>query len=874
MTSPGDRGAGGRRGPDRSTRDAMTRRVKGSGPARVRSGVNEAAAEPRLRNDTPSASWFTRVTGGGAKRPKKRKPSDGDTSSKLTTKGMVLRADASMRAPLSSYEADLQAERAAAQARAKEKAQARQEHQEHQERNRDRRDAAGHQIRRTEPKSKMPAPKGKPRDDKPAPQSAAKKQVPRLRSYYRPDAPQGTGGGGGGRTSGRQPPRRPAPAPKKSGSLLHTAFYWLSVSTLWFTIAIGCLLFYYAMSLPDTSGLWNAARTPSMSILADDGEALSHRGDLHGGMVMASDLPAYVPQAVIATEDQRFFWHFGIDPIGLMRAAYQNLRAGYVVQGGSTLTQQLAKNVFLTSDRTFSRKIQEMLLAVWLEARYSKEQILTLYLNRVYFGGGAYGIEGASERFFKKPAHELSLPEAAMLAGLLKAPSHYSPTNNLSRARARAAIVLDNMLNAGFITSADKQYALAHPASLEGYSASGSINYFVDWVADVLPAYTGEQNTDLMVRTTIDPVMQKAAEDVVAELLQSEGDALNVSQAAVIAMTPDGAVRAMVGGRSYGQSQFNRAVQAQRQPGSAFKPFVYLTAMERGLTPDTVRIDRPVTYGTWSPSNYTDRYSGSMTLTRALSDSINTVAVQLANEVGIRNVIRTAQRLGIQETLPPNLSLALGTCDVNLLELTAAYATFANGGYGVIPHSIEDVHTRDGVEIYRRQGSGLGRVMNENVMGEMNHMMSSVMETGTGRKAALAGRPTAGKTGTSQDFRDAWFIGYSADIVVGVWVGNDNRTPMNKVTGGGLPAKIWHAFMERTQTNVAVSKLPGQYPFNGVATARPAGDGTVPVEQAPAPGDKRNWEEPGFFERLFGTSSRNEGGDGEGGIRPQHDPSR
>jgi len=848
----------------------MTRRVNGLGNIRVGVGVNSEAAEPRLGRDAPEPSWFARVTGTGPKRPQKRKSSGGSAQSKVTTKGMVLKADASMRAPLSSYDHDTEEEQERARAKARER-------HERQEKNKNRRDAAGKQIRRVEPKVSKGKEKPKEKAERPSKEAGGKKLPPRLRSYYRPEPPGGSGGrdaknNGGNRNGTRNVPRRAAPSSKKSGGFIHGLFYWSSVIVLWFAIGIGCLLFYYAMSLPDTSGLWNAARAPSLSILADDGEALSHRGDLHGGMVLASDLPAYVPQAVIATEDQRFYWHFGVDPIGLARAAYQNFRAGYIVQGGSTLTQQLAKNVFLTSDRTLSRKIQEMLLAVWLEARYSKEQILTLYLNRVYFGGGAYGVEGASERFFKKPARELSLSEAAMLAGLLKAPSHYSPTNNLARARARAAIVLDNMLRTGFITQADEQYALAHPASLEGYSASGSINYFVDWVADVLPAYTGEQNTDLVVRTTIDPSMQKAAEDVVAGLLNAEGAAQNVTQAAIVAMTPDGAVRAMVGGRSYGQSQFNRAVQAQRQPGSAFKPFVYLTAMEYGLTPDTTRIDQPVSYGTWSPSNYTDRFSGPMTLTRAFSESINTIAVQLANEVGIRNVIRTAQRLGIQETLPPNLSLALGTCDVNLLELTSAYATFANGGYGVIAHSIEDVHTRDGDEIYRRQGSGLGRVMSEEVMGEMNHMLSAVMETGTGRKAALAGRPTAGKTGTSQDFRDAWFIGYSADLVVGVWVGNDNRAPMKKVTGGGLPAKIWHAFMERTQKNVTASALPGRYPFNTVAPAARGDENTVPAEQAPAPDAKRDWEEPGFFERLFGTSSRVDGR--QGGLRPAHDPSR
>ncbi len=658
-----------------------------------------------------------------------------------------------------------------------------------------------------------------------------------------------------------RPPRRPRaerPRRKSGGSIIGSLFYWALVLSLWGAIGIGGLLFYFAMTLPDTSGLYDVAHTPSLSILAADGEALSHRGDLLGGRVALADMPSYLPEAVIATEDERFYWHFGIDPIGLFRALYQNYRAGTVVQGGSTITQQLAKNVFLKPDRTIERKIKEMLLAIWLEARYSKAQILTLYLNRVYFGGGAYGVEGASERYFKKSARELTLSEAAMLAGLLKAPSHYSPTNDLALARSRAHIVLDNMVRAGYITAAQAAAANAHPASLEGYSASGSINYFVDWVADVLPGFAGEPNTDLVVRTTIDPDMQRVAEDVVAKIMTTEGAKVGATQVALVAMTPDGAVRAMVGGRSYAQSQFNRAVQARRQPGSAFKPFVYLTAMEHGLTPETIRVDRPVSYGGWSPSNYSGRFEGEMTLRHALAESVNTVAVQVAQEVGVQNIIRTAHRLGIQETLPPNLSLALGTCDVNLLELTAAYAAFANGGSGVIPHGIDEVTTRDGDQIYQRAGSGLGSVMSATALSEMNNMLQAVMQEGTGRKATLADRPDAGKTGTSQDYRDAWFMGFTHDLVVGVWVGNDNRAPMKKVTGGGLPATIWHEFMVRTQTGIPVADLPGSY--------RPQLAGPeISQEQQPAateggdadPNRKREWEEPGFFERLFGASRNN-----------------
>jgi penicillin-binding protein 1A len=655
-----------------------------------------------------------------------------------------------------------------------------------------------------------------------------------------------------------------APGPARRRVRRRRRPLWLRLLSFSLTASVIAGALLVLITLPKLNHAMEAgpARTLAITVLDNEGNEIGSRGGTMAPVVPIGELPPYLIKAFVDTEDQRFYSHHGIDLRGIARATLVNIRAGGFVEGGSTITQQLAKNVFLTSERTMSRKIQEMLLAIWLEARYSKAQILTLYLNRVYFGGGAYGIEGASERFFKKSARDLTLPEAAMLAGLLKAPSHYSPTNNLDRARARAAIVLDNMLREGFITEGDEQYALAHPASLEGYSASGSINYFVDWVADVLPAYTGEPNTDLTVRTTIDPAMQKAAEEIVARVLAAEGNKFNVTQAALVAMTPDGAVRAMVGGKSYAQSQFNRAVQAQRQPGSAFKPFVYLTAMEQGLTPETVRVDRPVSYGNWSPSNYSDRFSGSMTLATALAKSVNTVAVQVAQEVGIRNVVRTAQRLGIQETLPANLTLALGTCDVNLLELTAAYAAFANGGYGVLPHGIEEVHTREGDEVYLRQGSGLGRVMDERSMSEMNYMLQAVMTNGTGRKAAIAGRQTAGKTGTSQDFRDAWFVGYSADLVVGVWVGNDDRAPMKKVTGGGIPAEIWHDFMERTQTNQVVAALPGQYPFDAdtaSTTSRDGGDedgSSGSAQNQNADKDRpREWEEPGFFERLFGAGS-------------------
>lgn len=696
--------------------------------------------------------------------------------------------------------------------------------------------------KKSAPKKATPRPAAPPRKPAAKKSPARKPSSPRLSAADRPGAP----------------------ARRGSRSHVGNILYGAVVLCLWGMIAFGALLFWYGLNLPDTSGLYNTRHTPSISIIATDGEVLSHRGDLTGGFTSVAELPPHVPQAVLATEDRRFYWHFGIDPIGLARAVAVNWRAGAYVQGGSTITQQLAKNIFLKPERTISRKIEEMVLAVWLELRFSKDEILTLYLNRVYFGGGAYGLEAASERYFRKPARALTLPEAAMLAGLLKAPSRYSPTNDIDLARERARIVLQNMVEAGYITPGEMQLASTAPANLHGYASRGSINYFVDWIAEALPDYAGRPDTDVHVMATIDPDLQRAAERVIGEMLASQGAELDVSQSALVAMTPDGAVRAMVGGRSYAQSQFNRAVQARRQPGSAFKPIVYLTAMERGFSPESVRIDRPVTYGGWSPANYSGRFEGEMTLRTALAKSTNTVAAQLAHEVGIRNVVSTARRLGLQDDLPANLSLALGTGSVNLLELTAAYAAFANGGYGVIPHGIEEVRAENGEELYRRQGSGIGRIADPRSIAYMNDMLKAVMIYGTGRNSTLPDRPVAGKTGTSQDFRDAWFVGYSADLVVGVWVGNDDGKPMKQVTGGALPAKIWNVFMTRTQAGVPVAQLPDTVPVE--VAARDA-LGPVAADTAPSAPDSYEWEQPGFFERLFGI-----GGGSSGAERPLLQP--
>ncbi len=508
-----------------------------------------------------------------------------------------------------------------------------------------------------------------------------------------------------------------------------------------------------------------------------------------------------------------------------------------VAQGASTITQQLAKNLFLTQERTVHRKLQEMLLALWLERKFSKTQILELYLNRVYFGSGAYGIEQASQRYFGKSAKQMSLPEAALLAGLVKSPSRLAPTRNFDGAEQRAHIVLAAMADVGFISRASEKVALAHPPHIAAQAGNGSINYVADWVMDAINDVLGHVDEDLVVRTTIDSGLQAGAEQALVEELAQKGAKNGVSQGALVAMTPGGAVRAMIGGRNYGESQFNRAVAAKRQPGSAFKPFVYLTALEHGLTPDSVRQDAPIKIGGWQPENYRHEYYGPVTLTKALALSLNTVSVRLTMEFSPAAVIRTAYRLGIASKLEPNASIALGTSEVSPLELVSAYAPFANGGLAVVPHVIERISASNGKILYARNDQPLGRIIEARYVTMMNEMMAQTLTIGTAHKAALPGWPAAGKTGTSQDFRDAWFIGYTAHLVTGVWLGNDDGTPTKKVTGGGLPVEIWSRFMRGAHQGVPVAALPGPPPgvlsglFSGNAPVRQT-DGMAPVQAA------------------------------------------
>jgi penicillin-binding protein 1A len=544
-------------------------------------------------------------------------------------------------------------------------------------------------------------------------------------------------------------------------------------------------------------------------LLDAKGRQIARRG-IDGGMpVTLSDLPIFVPQAVIATEDRRFYSHFGVDPWGLGRAMWVNFEAGRVLQGGSTITQQLAKNLFLEPERTMTRKVQEALLAVYLEMSFTKDEILALYLNRVYFGAGAYGIDAASRRYFNKPASKLTMIEAAILAGLLKAPTRYSPVNGIELAQQRATLVLDAMVAAGFISAAEKDDAMRTRPKLATAPTIQGNQYFADWVMERLPHFVGRPQVDLVVQTTLDLELQRVAEAAVQTTLRDKGPGTGAEQGALIAMSTTGAVRAMVGGRSYMQSEFNRATLARRQPGSAFKPFVFLTAIENGRTPASRVVDAAVTYRGWTPENFDEKHEGEVSLTQALSRSINTVAVRLCLELGPENVRATARRLGITSGLNSVPSLALGTSEVTLTELTNAYLPFATEGRGAIAHGIISVRTVSGEVLYSRRGSGPGQVIDPAAAGAMNRMLSEAMRTGTGKSAALSSHPAAGKTGTSQQFRDAWFIGYTAQLVTGVWVGNDAARPMKKVTGGTIPAAIWKTFMETATAKDPVVALPG-----------------------------------------------------------------
>ncbi len=616
------------------------------------------------------------------------------------------------------------------------------------------------------------------------------------------DAPPAKRGKAPPKTSRKAPRRKPSR--RWPGRLFRWGLKWAVVAAIWGAIAAAGLVAYYAHDLPDIEDAVAVKRRPAVSVLTAEGSLLAAVGDLYGEPVRVQELPPHVPRAMLAIEDRRFYRHFGVDPLGLIRAAIANARAGRVVQGGSTITQQVAKNLFLAPDRTLKRKVQELLLALWLEHRFTKDQILTLYLNRVYLGAGTYGVDAAARRYFGRTARTLGPYEAAMLAGLLKAPSRFNPLNNPEAAAARTRVVLAAMVDAGFLESADvKPSPAAARALAAGAERPG--RHFVDWVLEQVPDFAVPADRDLVITTTLDLRLQAAAEDEVEAALAKEGGRLKVGQAALVAMTPDGAVLAMVGGRDYAASQFNRATQAQRQPGSAFKPFVYLAGLEAGLTADTVMRDAPVTIGKWSPRNFNGRYHGDVTLTRALAESSNAVAVRVGERAGRKSVAEVARRLGVVDDVLATPALSLGAAETTLLRLTGGYAALAAGGLRVSPYAVTQIRDSRGQVLYKRSVPPAVRVAKASDASSLVRMMTEVVAAGTG-KAAMLDRPAAGKTGTSQEFRDAWFMGFTADIVAGVWMGNDDGAPMNEVTGGSLPARTWRAFME--EANRGLPKRP------------------------------------------------------------------
>jgi penicillin-binding protein 1A len=631
--------------------------------------------------------------------------------------------------------------------------------------------------------------------------------------------------------AGTPPPTARKPKPKRTWP------YAVAMLGIWGIILGSVLCFHWISELPDTTGLLTKGPSRDITILDDKGRLIARRGLTQGAMVQLSQLPSYIPNAFIAIEDRRFREHFGLDPIGMVRAAAENISAGHVVQGGSTLTQQLAKNLFLEPKRTFDRKGQEALLALYLESRYTKDQILALYLNRVYFGAGVYGIEAAAERFFGKSANEITIPEAAMLAGSVKAPARFNPLADPDASVERASTVLQAMQDAGFITEQQRKDAQATRPRIVRDTSTPDSGYFADWVIARIPGFVGDVTEPIVVETTFDLDTQIKAERAIESGLAREGRGLHASEAALVAMTPDGAVRAMVGGRNYADSPFNRATDALRQPGSAFKPFVYLTAFEHGRKPDDEMNDGPIDIHGWQPSDYEGRFEGMISLTRAFAKSSNSVAAQLTSEVGSGAVARTAHRLGIVSELDAVPALALGTSSVTPLELTTAYAPFANGGNGVIAYGIVRIRTKPGQVLYARTGSGVGSVMSAENDTQMTHLMVETVATGTGKAARLDERPTAGKTGTTQDFHDAWFMGFTADLVCGVWIGNDNNAPMVRATGGGLPAHIFKSFMEAAEKNVPVKPLAGladEPAADAGGTTTPPPDPNAPPKQPDA----------------------------------------
>lgn len=620
-------------------------------------------------------------------------------------------------------------------------------------------------------------------------------------------------------------------------------WYFVEPLSEGFTLATGGLIVMLALALPafrETSDDdWLKKSELAVTFLDRYGNEIGTRGIKHNDALRIDEFPDHLIKATLATEDRRFYDHFGIDIPGLFRALVTNARAGGVVQGGSSISQQLAKNLFLTNERTIERKVKEAFLAMWLEARLPKNDILKLYLDRAYLGGGTYGVDAAAQYYFNKSAKDVNLAEAAMLAGLFKAPSRFAPHINLPAARARANVVLDNLIEAGFMTEGQVFGARRNPAIAVDRRDERSPNYYLDWAFDemkklaaTLPKAVHERV--FVVRLALDVGLQKHAEKTIDTLLKQYGREYRAKQAAAVLMDIDGAVRAMVGGRDYTESQFNRAVDAARQPGSSFKPYVYATALASGaFKPSSIVVDSPVCIGNWCPKNYSGGHSGSMTLTEAIVRSINVIPVKLSialgngnPKIGRQKIREIARKAGIRTPLPDTPSMPIGADEVTVLDHTGGYSMFVNDGKAMTPHAVLEVRSGAGDLIWRwdRDGKKPVQVISQQVARDMNMMMSKVVEEGTARRAILDGIKAAGKTGTTNAHRDAWFVGFTGNMILGIWYGNDDYTPMQQMTGGSLPAQTWHDIMVYAHQGIELKQIPGLGP-NGSAVGRGVAEG-------------------------------------------------
>lgn len=594
------------------------------------------------------------------------------------------------------------------------------------------------------------------------------------------------------------------------------------------TIGLVGLILMLALAIPafrETSDEdWLKKSDLAVTFLDRYGNPIGSRGIKHNDSIPLEDFPDHLIKATLATEDRRFYDHFGIDIAGTARALMTNAQAGGVRQGGSSITQQLAKNLFLNNERTIERKVKEAFLAIWLETRLTKNEILKLYLDRAYMGGGTFGVDGAAHFYFNKSARDVNLAEAAMLAGLFKAPTRYAPHINLPAARARANVVLDNLVDAGFMTEGQVFGARRNPAVAVDRREEVSPNYYLDYAFDDMrklvqtfpKSYTERV---FVVRTAIDMNVQKVAEETVENKLRQYGRDYHATQSALVLADLDGGIRAMVGGRDYGSSQFNRATDAMRQPGSSFKPYVYTTALMNGFTPKSIVVDGPVCIGNWCPQNYGHSYSGAVTLTQAITRSINIIPVKLSIAMGGKGgpkagramIVATARKFGIKAPLPDTPSLPIGSDEVSVIEHAVAYATFPNKGKAVVPHAVLEVRTGAGDLVWRfdRDGPKPTQAIPASVAADMAGMMSHVVEEGTARRAQLDGIPAAGKTGTTNSYRDAWFVGYTGNFTMAVWYGNDDYSPTNRMTGGSLPAQTWHDVMVAAHQGVEIKDIAG-----------------------------------------------------------------